>query len=475
MLKVKKFCWVNKRLCTLNNRKTIRSYKQLPINLYHIQTKFRDEIRPRFGVMRAREFLMKDAYSFDMTSSGLDQSYEVMYATYQRIFNRLQLKYRAVLADTGTMGGSYSHEFQVLANTGEDIIVYSDTSDYAANLEKAESLPPEGDRPEPSASRVKVPVPSELDLSALARHLNMALAKLLKTFILKGQATPWIALVLRGDHSLNLIKVKELPEVLYPLEFASSEDMQNLLGCDPHAMGPVDLPFPYIVDREAAHAADFVCGGNQRGYCWKNVNWERDLGLGKIADIRDVLEGDRSPDGQGHLRFARGIEVGHIFKLNDRFSHKVDFSILDETGRPTYLQMGCYGIGISRIVAAAIEQHHDQHGIIWPSSIAPFCVGLIPIDLHRSVVVQRACAAIYAMLTDAGIEVFWDDRKERLGVLLADMDLIGIPHRLVIGERSLKCGTVEYKARRDKTGWALNMDNLLAELEEILSADLELT
>lgn len=451
-------------------RNELKSYKQLPINLYQIQTKFRDEIRPRFGVMRAREFLMKDAYSFDLSVEGMQSSYEKMHAAYHRIFERLGLTFRVVLADTGAIGGRFSEEFQVLADAGEDIVVYSDQSDYAANIEKAEALAPTVQRSAPTKAIEKIATPGLKTIDALASKMGFAPQKSVKTLIVKGKETPLVALILRGDHELNEIKAARLASVLSPLQFADEADIKKATGAAPGSLGPVNLSIPYFVDRDAAILSDFVCGANEDGFHYIHVNWERDAALMNVVDLRQVVAGDQSPDGKGTLRFARGIEVGHIFQLGNKYSEQMHASVLDEHGKSIALHMGCYGIGVSRIVAAAIEQHHDDKGIIWPLAMAPFTVALIPVQLHQSQRVRECCEQIYRELTAAGFEVLFDDRRERPGVMFADMDLIGIPHRLVVGERGLAQGTIEYKARDQEQVHQLPLSDLLQQLKSKLAA-----
>jgi prolyl-tRNA synthetase len=430
-------------------RRELRSYKQLPITFYQIQTKFRDEIRPRFGVMRAREFLMKDAYSFHLDKNSLAETYQHMYEAYTQIFTRLGLQFRAVLADTGSIGGNFSHEFQVLAQSGEDQIAYSDVSDYAANLELASALAPNNPRPNPDAAMQKVPTPGQYTIEAIADFLKVDVKKTVKTLLVVGKDTPLVALVLRGDHQLNLIKAAKLPQIAEPVELAKPEIIQQHIGCLPGSLGPVGLDtIPVIVDRDAAVLSDFICGANEDDQHYINVNWERDRPLATIADLRNVVAGDASPDGNGTLQLTRGIEVGHIFQLGTRYSETMGATVLDEQGRATLLMMGCYGIGVSRIVAAAIEQNHDQQGIQWPDAMAPFQVVLIPLNAHRSQRVREATAKLYEELQTAGFEVLWEDRNERPGVLFADMDLLGIPHRFVISERGLDAQQLEYKSRR---------------------------
>lgn len=429
-------------------RRELHSYKQLPINVYQIQTKFRDEIRSRFGVMRAREFIMKDAYSFNPDQTSLAETYQSMFDCYSRIFTRMGLNYRAVLADTGAIGGSASQEFHVLADSGEDQLFYSDKSDYAANIEQAEALAPNTPRPAPTQSLEKVRTPGVRTIEEVSAFFKIDAKQTLKTLIVKGEEDDFIALILRGDHTLNEVKAEKHPHVAAPLCFATPEDINRIAACDPGSIGPIDLNIPYLIDRSAAVCANVVCGANENDAHYQGVNWERDLPLGDIADLRNVEVGDPSPDGKGHLHTCRGIEVGHIFQLGDKYSQAMHATVLNEQGKAIHPLMGCYGLGISRVVAAAIEQHHDEHGIIWPEPLAPFHVALIGINLHKSTRVKDACEALYEKLVAAGIEVLFDDRKERPGVLFANMDLIGIPHRFVISERGLDAGTIEYKARR---------------------------
>jgi prolyl-tRNA synthetase len=450
-------------------RNELRSYKQLPANFYQIQTKFRDERRPRFGVMRAREFLMKDAYSFHTDEASLKETYRVMYETYTRIFTRLGLDFRAVLADTGAIGGSGSHEFHVLAESGEDAIAFSTESDYAANVEKAEALPPQGERPAASAEMAVVDTPEQRSIEEVSGFLGITAKQMVKTLVVhgadaEGELEGVVALVLRGDHELNEIKAEKLPQVFSPLTMASDEEIRAAIGCNPGFIGPVDIGIPLIVDREAAQLADLVCGANENDKHLTGVNWGRDLSVPEVADLRNVVEGDPSPDGKGALTIKRGIEVGHIFQLGSKYSEAMKATVLDENGKAVVMTMGCYGIGVSRVVAAAIEQNHDDKGIIWPGAIAPFQIALLPMNMHKSEVVRETAEQLYADLTAAGYDVLIDDRNERAGVMFADMELIGIPHRVVIGDRGLKSGTVEYKGRRD----AENQDVPLAQLLSFL-------
>lgn len=448
-------------------RKELRSYRQLPVNLYQIQTKFRDEIRPRFGVMRSREFLMKDAYSFDLDKKSMEVAYQKMYDAYVKIFTRLGLKFRPVLADTGAIGGDYSHEFQVLADVGEDVIAYSDGSDYAANIEKAQAQAPQGERAKSSEKIEKIATPNVRTIQDLADQHDLLSEKGVKTLIVKGEESPYVALILRGDHELNLLKVGHLPEVTSPVEFATDSEIKKTIGCGPGSLGPVNLKIPYIVDPEAAHLANFSCGANEEGFHFINVNWGRDATLEKIVDIRNVVEGEISPDGKGKLRFTRGIEVGQIFQLGDKYSRKMGATVLDEKGKSVALQMGCYGIGVSRIVAAAIEQNHDDHGIIWPDAMAPFTIALVPMQMYKSYRVREAAQKLYKELCEAGFDVLFDDRKERPGVMFADIDLIGIPHRIVVAERGLDKGEVEYKSRRSDEIIYLPLESVVRKLSEL--------
>ena len=448
-------------------RNELKSYKELPANFYQIQTKFRDERRPRFGVMRAREFLMKDAYSFHITPESLDETYQVMHRTYCAIFDRLGLDYRPVQADSGSIGGSSSHEFHVLASSGEDDIVFSTGSNYAANIEKAEAVAPAGDRPAPGADMAEVATPEQRTIDAVAQFLSLAPSQTVKTLIVKAEATEegedggLVALVLRGDHTLNEIKAENLPGVASPLTMASDEEIEQAVGCKAGSIGPVKLELPVIVDRSAAHLADFVCGANREGFHLTGVNWERDLPLPRVEDLRNVEEGDPSPDGQGNLEIRRGIEVGHIFKLGNKYSQAMDATVLDENGKKAVLEMGCYGIGVSRIVAAAIEQNHDDRGIIWPEAIAPFEVAIVTLNAHKSPAVMEAAETLYDQLRQAGYDVLLDDRNERPGVKFADMELTGIPHRFVVSDRGLAAGTLEYKGRRDADKQDLNIEEAL--------------
>jgi prolyl-tRNA synthetase len=449
-------------------RREIRSYKQLPANFYQIQTKFRDEIRPRFGVMRAREFLMKDAYSFHLDQISLEQTYGKMYETYSRIFERIGLIFRAVQADTGTIGGKTSHEFHVLAASGEDAIAFSDKSAYAANVELATTLPPPGKPAPPREVLSLIETPEQRTIEEVSQFLNISPQRCLKTLLVRGSEGKLIALVLRGDHELNRVKAQKLSQVASPLQFATPEQVRETCNVGVGFLGPVNLEIPIIADYSAAQLADFVCGANADGKHYTGVNWGRDLPEPITADIRNVVNRDPSPDGEGTLSIARGIEVGHIFQLGEKYSQAMNATVLDEAGRTIILTMGCYGIGVSRIVAAAIEQNHDEHGIIWPDPIAPFQLALIPINHHKSAQVRETTDRLYAELQAAGFEVLFDDRQLRPGVIFADMDLIGIPHRLVISDRGLGTGTVEYKRRRNGETIQIRLNNLISELKSQL-------
>lgn len=433
-------------------RKEIRSYKQLPVNFYQIQTKFRDEIRPRFGVMRSREFIMKDAYSFHLDRDSLQKTYDEMYETYNRIFTRLGLDFRPVQADTGSIGGDGSHEFHVLADSGEDDIAFSSQSDYAANVELAEALAPRGTRAEVTETLNKIETPNKHSIEEVCDFLQVKKKKVLKTLLVKGatEEHPVVALVVRGDHELNELKAEKLDLIACPFEMASDSDILESAGCKAGSIGPVNLNMPVIVDRTAAHAADFICGANEDGFHFTGANWDREATPTLVADIRNVVKGDPSPCGQGKIEIRRGIEVGHIFQLGNKYSTALNANVQNESSRSQVLEMGCYGIGVTRVVAAAIEQNNDEKGIIWPESIAPFQVCIVPMQMHKSPRVAEAANALYNSLVEKGVDVLLDDRSERPGVMFSDMDLIGIPHRIVIGERGLDKGMIEYKYRRDE-------------------------
>jgi len=430
-------------------RRELKSYRQLPVNFYQIQTKFRDEVRPRFGVMRAREFIMKDAYSFHLDEESLREGYRAMYDAYTRIFTRTGLTFRAVRADSGAIGGDVSQEFHVLAASGEDAIVFSDADDYAANLEAAAALPPAEPRPAPREEQRKVPTPGARTIEDLARFLKVDPARCVKTLIVEGAEGAVVALAVRGDHELNAVKAQKLPGVASPLQLASAERVRAATGTEPGYVGLVGLKCPIYADHAAFALADFVCGANEKDQHLTGVNWDRDVRGATAADLRKVVAGDPSPSGRGRLKVARGIEVGHIFQLGRKYSEPMKALVLDEGGRETALYMGCYGIGVTRIVAAAIEQNHDDRGIIWPEPIAPFQAVLVAINLQKSDRVRAATDRLYAELTAAGIEVLLDDRDARPGVKFADAELLGIPHRLVVAERGLEAGKLEYRHRRD--------------------------
>ncbi|CCQ39345.1 proline--tRNA ligase [Yersinia enterocolitica] len=432
-------------------RGEINSYKQLPLNFFQIQTKFRDEVRPRFGVMRAREFLMKDAYSFHTTQESLQETYDAMYAAYSKIFERMDLNFRAVLADTGSIGGSASHEFQVLADSGEDDIVFSTASDYAANIEFAEALAPSAPRAVATEDLRIIDTPNAKTIAELVEQFNLPIEKTVKTLMVHAHEESGhklVALLVRGDHELNEIKAEKLPQVAKPLTFATEEEIRAIIGAGPGSLGPVNLQLPVVVDRSVAVMSDFGAGANIDGKHYFGINWERDLPLPQVADLRNVVEGDISPDGKGTLQIKRGIEVGHIFQLGTKYSEAMKATVQGEDGRNQVMTMGCYGIGVSRVVAAAIEQNHDERGIIWPDAIAPFQVAILPMNMHKSFRVQALAEELYATLRSHGIDVILDDRKERPGVMFADMELIGVPHNIVIGDRNLDSEEVEYKNRR---------------------------
>ena len=450
-------------------RNQLKSYRQLPVNFYQIQTKFRDEIRPRFGVMRAREFLMKDAYSFHLDQVSLQETYERMHATYCRIFERCGLDFRPVAADTGAIGGSASHEFHVLADSGEDAIAFSTESDYAANVELAEAMPPVTERPAPSRELELVDTPDARTIAELVEQFDLPIEQTVKTLVVEGADGGLVALLVRGDHELNEIKAEKLPQVASPLRFATEEEICEAVGAGPGSLGPVKLPLPMIADRSVAVLADFTGGANIDGKHWFGINWERDLPLPEVADIRNVVEGDPSPDGKGTLTIARGIEVGHIFQLGTKYSEAMNATVLDENGKAVVMTMGCYGIGVSRVVGAAIEQHHDDRGIVWPAAIAPFQVSLLPMQMKKSEAVREAAEKLYAELQAAGIEVLFDDRDLRPGVMFADHELIGIPYRIVVGARSLEKGEVEFRARSAEENEMIPMEAVADHLKAMLA------
>jgi prolyl-tRNA synthetase len=463
----REFCYgpTHEEIITDLARNELRSYKQLPVNFYQIQTKFRDEVRPRFGVMRAREFLMKDAYSFHLDQDSLQQTYEVMHATYSRIFSRCGLDFRPVAADTGSIGGSGSHEFHVLADSGEDAIAFSTASDYAANVELAEAVAPAGGRPAPSQEMSLTDTPDAKTIQELVEQFDQPIEKTVKTLVVKAAEEmdyDLVALLVRGDHELNEIKADHLPQVASPLQFAEEAEIRAAIGAGPGSLGPVDLAIPCIVDRSVAQMADFSAGANQDGKHYFGINWGRDLPEPtEIADLRNVREGDPSPDGMGTLTIARGIEVGHIFQLGKKYSEAMNATVLDENGKAVVMTMGCYGIGVTRVVAAAIEQHHDDKGITWPTALAPFQVALCPMKMDKSQRVREAVEKLYSELQAAGIDVLLDDRNVRPGFMFADMELIGIPHRIVVGEKSLDEGKVEYRGRLETENSFIPLDGIV--------------
>lgn len=450
-------------------RNEIKSYRQVPVNYYQIQSKFRDETRPRFGVMRAREFLMKDAYSFHLTPESLNETYDAMYLAYARIFNRLGLAFRAVLADTGAIGGSLSHEFHVLADSGEDAIAFSNHSDYAANVEMASAGSVKPERVAEDALE-QVATPGQTTIDEVSRFLGIPPSRVIKTLLLKGAEENLVAVLLRGDHELNPVKAAKHPLIAQPIEFASEEAVRAATGASPGSIGPIGLRIPVIADHSAAALSNFVCGANIDGHHFRGVNFERDLPRPETADLRFVVAGDPSPDGQGTLEIARGIEVGHIFQLGTKYSEAMQATVLNEEGRSQTLIMGCYGIGVSRVVAAAIEQNHDDRGIVWPAALAPFDVALIPINVSTSERLAALAESVYQSLRTAGIDVLMDDRKARPGVMFADMDLIGIPHRIVLSERLLEAGLAEYKSRSEPDALEIPLDTIVPTLLERLAA-----
>lgn len=464
-------------------RNELSSYKQLPMNLYQVQTKFRDETRPRFGVMRSREFIMKDAYSFHANQDSLQETYERMHSAYSKIFSRLGLDFRPVAADTGSIGGAMSHEFHVLAESGEDDIAFSNASDFAANVELAEAVAPTEARTDATQTLSTIDTPSQHTIEEVSTFLNVDSKQIIKTLIVEGYVSDedkeagkkpnLVALVLRGDHDLNELKAEKLEGLSNPLTFASEADIQSQLGCKPGSIGPCNLNIDVIVDRSAAVSSDFICGANEDGKHLSGVNWDRDAQITRIEDIRNVVEGDASPDGQGTLEIKRGIEVGHIFQLGTKYSEALKATVLDENGKAKTMLMGCYGIGVTRVVAAAIEQNYDDRGIIWPEAIAPFQVSIVQIDANKSEEVVSRSEALYNTLTEMGVEVLLDDRDKKTspGVKFADAELMGTPHRIVFSSRGLKKGTVEYKARRDSKDDAIELaaDDILSFIKEKLN------
>lgn len=453
-------------------RNEVNSYKQLPLNLYQIQTKFRDERRPRFGVMRAREFCMMDAYSFDIDKEGLQKSYDAMHDAYCKAFDRMGLEYRPVLADSGAIGGSGSQEFHVLAESGEDLIAFSTESDYAANIEKAEALAPTTERAAPTQEMTTVDTPNAKTIAELVEQHGIAIEKTVKTLFVKASDdvdADIIALIIRGDHELNEVKAENLPQVLSPLEMADEAQLRDLIGAGAGSLGPVGLELPFIVDCSVAVMSDFGTGANIDGKHFFGVNWDRDVQLGQVEDLRNVVEGDLSPCGQGTLQLKRGIEVGHIFQLGTAYSEAMNCGVLDANGKNSILEMGCYGIGVSRVVASAIEQNNDEYGIVWPEALAPFTVAIVPMNMYKSDRVKEAAEKLYAELTAMGIDVLFDDRKERPGVMFKDIELIGIPHTVVIGDRSMDEGNFEYKNRRANTKEVVEIANIVEHIKAQLS------
>ncbi len=454
-------------------RRDIKSYKQLPVNFYQIQTKFRDEIRPRFGIMRSREFIMKDAYSFHVGQESLQQTYDLMYQTYSNIFDRFGLAYRAVSADSGSIGGSTSHEFHVLADSGEDAIAFSDASDFAANVEMARAMPHEKSRDVASAAMEIIDTPGLYTIEDLANNLNVDIHKCMKTLIVDSNNDGLVALVLRGDHELNLVKAEKLDGVASPLKFAEKEKIKSILGSDIGSLGPVNIGIPTYVDISAAMIGDFICGANANDKHLINVNWGRDCDEPDVADIRSVVSGDPSPDGKGNLRILRGIEVGHIFQLGEKYSEAMQANVLDENGKSVVTTMGCYGIGITRVVAAAIEQNNDENGIYWPAALAPFQLVICPLNYNKSNQVREAADKLYHHCLQLGFEVLLDDRPLRPGVMFSDMELIGIPHRIVLSDRGLKADEFEDKERRDESSQNRPLSELPDFLNELLAQECE--
>jgi len=463
----REFCFgpTHEEVITDIARKELRSYKQMPLNWYQIQTKFRDEIRPRFGVMRSREFIMKDAYSFDLDAAGMEIAYQKMHAAYTAIFERMNLKFRVVDADSGEIGGSRSQEFHVLADSGEDAIAFCDDDGYASNVESAATLPPAGERPAASQALAKVSTPGTRTIDALCELLDVSPAQTLKTLIVEGDESP-VALVLRGDHELNAVKAQKLAGVASPLTMADPAVIVKVTGCAPGFAGPIGLDIPIYYDHATANLADVVIGANEADMHYTGANFGRDIEELQTVDLRNVVEGDPTPGGQGTLSITRGIEVGHIFQLGTKYSEALGATVQSKEGKEQVLEMGCYGIGITRIVAAAIEQNHDEHGIIWPDPLTPFNVVIVPINMHRSEAVRDAAEALYVELQDAGLDVLFDDRDARPGVKFADAELTGIPHRLVVSDRGLEAGELEYRHRRDSESRNLKREEALTLLKD---------
>lgn len=465
----REFCFgpTHEEIITDLARKELSSYKQLPTTYYQIQTKFRDEVRPRFGVMRSREFIMKDAYSFHSNQESLQETYDIMFQAYTNIFTRLGLNFRAVMADSGSIGGNSSHEFHVLADSGEDAIAFSNESNYAANVEKAETIADTSPRPAATAEMKNVDTPNQHSIEEISQFLSVPESQCLKTLLVEGsEENSVVALVLRGDHELNEIKASNHADIATPFCFASDEQIKQAAGCSAGSLGPVGLKIKVIADYSALQCADFVCGANEDGKHLTGVNWERDCALPIAADLRNIIEGDASPDGKGTLSIVRGIEVGHIFQLGTKYSEAMNATVLNENGKATTMSMGCYGIGITRIVASAIEQNNDENGIIWTKNLAPFDVAIAPINMQKSEEVRNAAIKLHDELTASGLDVLLYDEKARLGGMLADLDLIGIPHRVVIGDRGLKENKVEYKSRSQEESQDIAIDEIVAFLTE---------
>jgi len=470
----REFCFgpTHEEVITDMVRNELRSYKQLPASFYQIQTKFRDEIRPRFGIMRSREFLMKDAYSFHIDEDSLNETYKEMHTTYCKIFDRIGLDYRPVQADTGSIGGNASHEFHVLAGSGEDDIAFSSESDYAANIEFAEAMAPVSETPAAKQEMELIDTPNAKTINELVEQFKVKIEQTVKTLIVHADEeneNTLVALLVRGDHELNEVKAEKLQGIASPLCFATDEEIRDAIGAGPGSLGPVKLPIPYIADRSVAVMSDFSAGANIDDKHYFGINWERDLALGEVADIRNVVEGDPSPDGKGTLSIKRGIEVGHIFQLGKKYSTALKATVLNDKGKATVMTMGCYGIGVSRVVASAIEQNHDDKGIIWPEAIAPFQLVIIPLNMHKSDTLKPIAEKLYKDLQELGIDVLFDDRKERAGIMFADMELIGIPHRIVLGERGLEKGMVEYKGRRDAENTDIALEDIVQFIKDKLT------
>jgi prolyl-tRNA synthetase len=471
------FCFgpTHEEIITDLARNELSSYKQLPINFYQIQTKFRDERRPRFGVMRAREFLMKDAYSFHANAESLQETYDAMHAAYCAVFERCGLNYRPVAADTGSIGGNASHEFHVLADAGEDAIAFSTESDYAANVELAEALAPKAQADAASEEMRTVDTPNAKTIDEIVEQFKQPIERTVKTLIVRANEeadADLVAIIMRGDHELNEIKAAKHPLLTDPIQMATEEEIRAAIGAGPGSLGPVGLSMPMLVDRAAAVANDFSAGANEDGKHFFGLNWGRDVELGEVVDLRNVIEGDPSPCGKGQITIARGIEVGHIFQLGQTYSEKLNCTVLDENGKSIVTTMGCYGIGVSRVVGAAIEQHHDDDGIVWPTAMAPFQVTLIPMNMKKSERVREAAEKLYNELKHAGIDVLFDDRDARPGVMFADCELIGIPHRVVIGDRSLDNGEVEYRARTANENEMMPLEGFVETLRNKINAEL---